>query len=604
MKNVLLCFLCLFVAALAAGVSKDFPPGWNGLARTPPMGWRSWNAFGNRITQDMMLDAAAAIVSRNRTVGGRANVSLCDLGYCSVGVDEGWEGCGAGVDHTQHDARGFPTIDSAFPDTAKMVQQIHEMHLDVGWYLNGCKCGERVEKAINYQGDITDLRAFGFDGVKIDGCGKQRNMTLYAQLMKETGQNYTIENCHWGSCTDSDDSSCPTQEWCPMNWFRTSGDINSSPQSWLANLQTTIKFQDLDAPLAQPGCWAYPDMLEVGRVMEPAPGSFFTWNRAHFGAWCITSSPLILGLELTDAKLGPILDIIGNREAIAVNQHWSGHPGMLVENIEAPPVPYNPAGAIVPSSSAGDIDAISPAAMKQGPSDNFTSGQNIRSGNPGQVSRVLIGSGIIGSGHEISSVQMSFRYVAGYTGYGKAPTVRLVVLDLATNHELKTLLQTGPLGNYSYDHFTGYSPRVTVHATNLAIPNDSPVVLAMEITNNQRNLQIPIDDKAQGFGIRVEWAATGSGYIRQPTHQLEGVFGLGQLWAKPQPNGALAALLINHGSSSIDNHKIALAKLNLTAHEYDVRDIWNQQSVGAISTNLELSVQPYDSAFVLLSPKT
>ena len=53
--------------------------------------------------------------------------------------------------------------------------------------------------------------------------------------------------------------------------------------------------------------------LEVGRVAEPLPGTFFGWNRAHFGAWCITSAPLILGMALTDEQLEPVLDIIGNR---------------------------------------------------------------------------------------------------------------------------------------------------------------------------------------------------------------------------------------------------------------------------------------------------
>ena len=62
-------------------------------------------------------------------------------------------------------------------------------------YLNGCACGERVELTKNYEGDIRSLHAFGFDGVKIDGCGAQRNNTLYAQLMRDTGKNYTIENC-------------------------------------------------------------------------------------------------------------------------------------------------------------------------------------------------------------------------------------------------------------------------------------------------------------------------------------------------------------------------------------------------------------------------
>lgn len=136
----------------------------------------------------------------------------------SVGVDEGWEGCGQGVNGTQHAADGTPTIDAAFPDTKGMVQSIHGLGLSAGWYLNGCKCGERTEHTINYEGDIRSLHAFDFDGVKIDGCGRQRNQTLYAALMKSSGKNYTIENCHWGDCTSSDDSSCPTQEWCPFNW--------------------------------------------------------------------------------------------------------------------------------------------------------------------------------------------------------------------------------------------------------------------------------------------------------------------------------------------------------------------------------------------------
>eukprot|EP00966_Prymnesium_polylepis_P334610 7389977-Prymnesium_polylepis.2 len=38
-------------------------------------------------------------------------------------------------------------------------------------------------------------------------------MTLYAQLMKATGKAYMIENCHWGACSEGEDSSCPTEDW-------------------------------------------------------------------------------------------------------------------------------------------------------------------------------------------------------------------------------------------------------------------------------------------------------------------------------------------------------------------------------------------------------
>ena len=57
----------------------------------------------------------------------------------------------------------------------------------------------------------------------------------------------------------------------------------------------------------------------------------YRWNRAHFGAWCVVSSPLILGLDVTDGgTLCDIIDVISNKEAVAINQEWAGHPGALV----------------------------------------------------------------------------------------------------------------------------------------------------------------------------------------------------------------------------------------------------------------------------------
>ena len=108
------------------------------------------------------------------------------------------------------------------------------------------------------------------------------------------------------------------------------------------------------------------DMLEVGRVIEPLKGAFLSWNRAHFGAWCVTSAPLILGLALTDEKLSPVLEVVTNEEAIAINQAWAGHPGMLVESVYAPPTPYSPAGATLPSSGAGDFELFDGASVTSG----------------------------------------------------------------------------------------------------------------------------------------------------------------------------------------------------------------------------------------------
>jgi len=335
-------------ALLALGRSTAFPPGWNGVAQLPPMGWRSWNAFGAGVSQAVMERAVDALFATNWTVDGRSNVSLASVGYSMAGVDEGWEACGKGVNGTQHDAQGNPVINPKFPDMGGLVEYSHARGIKMGWYENGCACGERHALDINYQGDVRQLNKLGFDGVKLDGCGAQRNMTRYAELMNATGRTFLIENCHWGRCTSSDDSSCPDTTWCPFNWYRSSGDINSSPYSWLSNLQTTIRFQTPSPPLSRPGCWAYPDMLEVGRLRSPATttaeaplqvgesrtmslsSADLAWNAAHFGAWVVTSSPLILGLEMTAANLAPIIPIITNPEALAVSQTWAGHPGTLV----------------------------------------------------------------------------------------------------------------------------------------------------------------------------------------------------------------------------------------------------------------------------------
>jgi alpha-galactosidase len=336
----------LGVAAFAGPASKRFPVGWDGNARSPPLGWRSWNGFGADITQEIMVATIDALTAKQW-----AGISLVDVGYSSVGLDEGWEDC-TQLNGSQHDTNGMPLINAKFSNLTRLVQYGHRKGLSMGWYLNGCACGEKEELLLNYQGDIKALQQMGWDAVKFDGCGADVNMTRYASLMEATDRNYTIENCHWGRCGNAsspfsfishkllngneDASSCPTADWCPMSMYRTSVDINNSSASWFNNLQTTRAFQDLDQPLSRPHCWAYPDMLAVGTVLSPdgrapdlTPGQpppallnttqWWTWNRAHFGAFCIVSSPLILGLDVTQQHLvAAVINIIANTEAIAM----------------------------------------------------------------------------------------------------------------------------------------------------------------------------------------------------------------------------------------------------------------------------------------------
>lgn len=301
----------------------------NGLGRTPPMGWRSWNLYGANVNQKLIEGIMDGMVSRKRCVDG-VPTSLCDLGYCDVGLDDNWQTCVSGkhgYKYHYHDNAGVPIINQErFPDMIAMTTHAHKLGLTAGWYGNNCICAENNTKPapeFMYRADVAALTEFGFDAVKLDGCGSQYDLDLWSRLLNATGRPIMIENCHWGRTT-------PNATWCPWNFFRSSGDVRAAYGSIVGNLQTTVHWAK--SGLSRPGCWAYPDMLEVGCKHGPGgvhdPGLTPEETRAHFGAWAIVSSPLTLSHDVNnDTIMDSIWPIIANKEAIAVNQAWAGHSG-------------------------------------------------------------------------------------------------------------------------------------------------------------------------------------------------------------------------------------------------------------------------------------
>lgn len=341
-----------FVAAVTAVVAVApvcINGAEDGLARQPPMGWRSWNQYGGRIN-DAIMRATAQGVAAKRGADGRvlgadsaesSGVSLLDLGYNDVGLDDNWQDCNGGVgDASFHDAAGYPVVrKDTFPDMKAMTDFIHGLGLKAGWYHNNCICAEHKplweDDEMHYRGDANSTLDFGFDSVKLDGCGRFKDLGLYYKLLNEDGEEQAeqagqaeqasqssasvmIENCHWGL-------TVPTLDSCPYHMFRTSGDIHANWGNFYGNLQSTRKFQG-ETPLSRPGCWAYPDMLEVGRMKTVEE------DKAHFAAWAITSSPLILGHNVTDEDTNArVWHIVANKRAIRINQDWAGHPGKVVQ---------------------------------------------------------------------------------------------------------------------------------------------------------------------------------------------------------------------------------------------------------------------------------
>ena len=67
---------------------------------SPPMGWRSWNCYGNRVNQTLM-EAVMDTVARPYRNGR----SLASFGYKDVGLDDAWQHCGAGLSFGYPDNR-------------------------------------------------------------------------------------------------------------------------------------------------------------------------------------------------------------------------------------------------------------------------------------------------------------------------------------------------------------------------------------------------------------------------------------------------------------------------------------------------------------------
>jgi alpha-galactosidase len=328
----------------------------NGLAKLPPMGWRSWNLFGANVNQKLIEGIMDGMVKRSRLVDGK-KTSLCDLGYCDVGLDDNWQDCSAAAatGNNYHDTDGNPVVNlNLFPDMKAMTDYAHKLGLTAGWYGNNCICMDQNSSDRKYyEGDVKAFRAFGFDAWKLDGCGVQNDLQLFDDLLKaDGGKPVMVENCHWGSKVPFE----PTRTWCPWNFYRTSYDIRASYSSVIGNLNSVTKFSSRN--LSYPGCWAYPDMLEVGCKHGPGgpgdPGLTMAEARTHFASWAIVSSPLTLSHDVNnDTIMDRIWPIISNKEVIGVSQSYAGFSG----------------GPFKSSSNMIQLDAINHAAIEKGMSE-------------------------------------------------------------------------------------------------------------------------------------------------------------------------------------------------------------------------------------------
>ncbi|EHA8588670.1 alpha-galactosidase 1 [Cocos nucifera] len=269
----------------------------NGLGMTPPMGWNSWNHFNCFINETLIRETADALVS----------TGFADLGYRYVNIDDCWA-------EQNRDSEGYLVPKkSTFPSGIKaLAEYVHSKGLKLGIYSDAgyLTCSKKMPGSLGYeQKDADTFASWGIDYLKYDNCNNgglkpmERYPTMTRALMS-TGRPIFVSLCEWGDMHPALWGAKLGNSW------RTTNDINDSWESMVSRADQN----EVYAEYARPGGWNDPDMLEVGNG-----GMANDEYIVHFSIWAISKAPLLIGCDVRNMTK-ETMDIIGNKEVIAVNQ--------------------------------------------------------------------------------------------------------------------------------------------------------------------------------------------------------------------------------------------------------------------------------------------
>ncbi|XP_074581622.1 alpha-galactosidase-like [Curcuma longa] len=279
----------------------------NGLGRTPPMGWNSWNHFQCNINENLIRETADALVS----------TGLARLGYNYVNIDDCWG-------EPNRDYQGnLVSKRSTFPSGIKaLADYVHARGLKLGIYSDAGTqtCSRTMPGSLGYEEhDARTFANWGVDYLKYDNCNSpgtspRERYAKMSSALRNSGRNIFFSLCEWGVDDPATWASSIGNSW------RTTQDIFDS---W-GSMSSRVDENDRWASYARPGGWNDPDMLEVGN------GGMTTEEyRSHFSIWALIKAPLLIGCDVR--YLGSdALEILSNAEVIAVNQDPQGVQGKKV----------------------------------------------------------------------------------------------------------------------------------------------------------------------------------------------------------------------------------------------------------------------------------
>ena len=291
----------------------------NGLARTPPIGWNSWNSFHCDVSAKLVEETADAMVTSGMKAAGYVYVNIDDCWLLKKRSPRG---------DLVPDPRKFPR------GIAAVAAYVHRKGLKLGIYesAGATTCAGYPGSIGHEKQDAAQFARWGVDYLKYDNCGDYRGETYLQRYtamrdaISDSGRPMVYSLCEWGNEA-------------PWNWAQPVGNLWRTTQDITPRWKTDqpdnvyprgiMDIADQQAALSaasHPGAWNDPDMLEVGNGYLTADES-----RAHFSLWALLNAPLIAGNDLRTMSK-EVRDILTNREVIAVDQDWGGRQGYRVRD--------------------------------------------------------------------------------------------------------------------------------------------------------------------------------------------------------------------------------------------------------------------------------
>ena len=277
------------------------------LAKTPPMGFNTWNTFGPDINEQMVLEMADVM----------AEQGYRDAGYKYVVIDDCWS-------LRERDENGNLVADpEKFPHGMKYVgDYIHAKGLKFGMYsCAGIRTCAGYPASFDHEfQDARTFASWGVDFLKYDFCyfpsfaNCQHRYLTMAQALRASGRDILFSACNWG-----------VQE--PWSWmrsigahmYRSTGDIWDNFPSTAGIMKSQMGNFNANAA----GCFNDMDMLTVGMGGQGNVGdancNTYGEYEMQFAYWCFCAAPLMMGADLR--KVGEeYRTLLQHKELIRLSQ--------------------------------------------------------------------------------------------------------------------------------------------------------------------------------------------------------------------------------------------------------------------------------------------